>query len=303
MSNRTKPNIVSILTFDRLSLTKKAVTSVLEKSVEDTRLVFLDNGSSDGTRDYLNELKKSYSDKVDCIFSEENLGVAKGRNNIFRYLFNKYGDNFSWVLNLDNDCQVRQGYDSAITNCIKETGALIVVPKLIQPDESVLFNPENGFLINLKEMYLKVPKTGNPHYLSSEVSKRTQMNLIFGVSAKTPSFFGKIGFYDEAYKIGLEDFSLALKVLGLSKDDFLNWRKKNKSEGWIPLKNLMNGKIKSDIVVMYEPGCMIDHNHPKTKEYRDYQRIRRDPKTIEKSVSHFVEIWGIKPCSNEDEEK
>ena len=52
-SHAKEPGIVSILTLDRLDLTKKAVNSVLENSVENINLVFLDNGSKDGTLNYL----------------------------------------------------------------------------------------------------------------------------------------------------------------------------------------------------------------------------------------------------------
>lgn len=291
--------IVSILTLDRLDLTKKAVESVLEKSVEDVNLIFFDNGSKDGTLDYLAKLKKEYNPKVDYLSSEINLGVAGGRNRIFRHAISNYGNSFKWILNLDNDCIVHQGYDVAITTCIEETGALAVCPRLIQPDNRIFHNAYNGFLINLNEMLLKLEYADNVYmkYDDPRVSKRIETDVLLGTSVKTPRFFDKVGFYDEGHKIGWEDFSIALRALGLQKDNFYRWKKENKHKGkeWVPLQELMNGDSYKKIKVIYEPACIITHDHPVTEEHREYEKERWHTKTVQKSTQHFKKTWGLRP--------
>lgn len=293
------PGIVSILTLDRLDLTKKAVDSVLEKSVGDVRIVFFDNGSQDGTIDYLGYLRERHGPKVDFLKSERNLGVATGRNRIFRHTISNYGNRFKWILNLDNDCIVHQGYDQAITKCIEETGALAVCPRLIQPDGRIFHNAHNGFLINLNEMQLKLEYGDNVdmRYNDEKVSKRIETDVILGTSAKTPEFLNIVGYYDEGHKIGWEDFSIALKAFGLRREYFLEWKEENRHEGrdWVALKELMNGNRALDVLVMYEPGCMITHNHPVTGEHQDYEKIRWQTQTIQESTDHFEEVWGIRP--------
>lgn len=294
-----KPNIVSILTLDRLNLTKKAVNSVLENSVEDVRLVFQDNGSKDGTLDYLASLKEKYGSKVSYMASEENLGVAGGRNKIFRNVISNYGNNFGWILNLDNDCIVHPGYDKAISNCIKETGAYAVVPRLIQPDGRIFHNAHNGFLINLNDMQLKLEYADNVDikYDDPVVSKRIRSDVILGTSAKTPKFLEEIGFYDEGHKVGWEDFSLALKAFGLRQDTFKSWKENNrhKSRDWVPLRELMNGDYSESALVFYEPECKITHDHPVTNEHQDYEKIRWRAQTIQESTDHFEDVWGVRP--------
>ncbi|GEM_PF-3452381 len=293
------PCIVSILTFDRLELTKKAVDSVLKNSVENIRIVFLDNGSIDGTIDYLDELKLNYPQCVYVLKSNKNLGVAGGRNKIFEYVVSNYGDRFKWVLNLDNDCIVHPGYDEALTNCINETGAWAVCPRLIQPNGNIFHDARSGFLINLNEMKLKLESgesIGIAHD-NPQFSKRIETDVLLGTSAKTPLFLKKVGFYDEGHKIGWEDFSIALKAFGLNENSFSEWKNQNRHKGkdWAPLRELANGDRNRDVIVIYEPGCIITHDHPITKKDSEYEKVRWDSKVINESTKHFEKVWGVQP--------
>jgi len=299
-SRLSSPSIVSILTLDRLDLTKKAVNSVLERSTGDVRLVFLDNGSRDGTLDYLAQLEKEHSSLVDILRSDENLGVAAGRNRIFRHVISKYGDQFGWVLNLDNDCVVHPGYDKALTTCFEETDALAVCPRLIQPDGRIFHNAYDGFLINLQEMQLKLEYGDSVDlpYNDPRVSERKETDVILGTSAKTSRFLEQIGFYDEGHRIGWEDFSIALRALGLSKEDFQRWKSENRNGGkeWVPLRELMGqGEQYARHCVMYEPECVITHDHPVTEVDQRYEKIRWHSRTIAESTAHFERVWGVKP--------
>ena len=296
-----KPNLISILTLNRLELTKKTTDSILENSFEDnTKIIFFDNGSTDGTLEYLNKVQKKYYKTVKYLKSDNNIGVAGGRNRVFRYAINTYGTNFNWILSLDNDCIVHERYDSALTNCIEEEKALAVCPKLIQPNGKIFHNAHDGFLINLNEMQLRLEYGENVNISSTDerVSKRLQTDVILGTSAKTPEFFNKVGFYDEGHKIGWEDYSLALRAFGLKKEDFLRWKKGKKHNGkeWIPLKKIIEGeKNEKKALVIYEPACIITHDHPVTEGYEEYEKIRWKAKTIQESTDHFIEIWGVKP--------
>ena len=291
-----RPSVVSILTMDRLSLTQRAVNSILENSSEDVRMIFLDNASKDRTLEYLNDLKSQYSDRVTVLTSDINLGVSKGRNEIFKRILSDYKNNFNWVLSLDNDCLVHEGYDKAITNVIRDRRADIVCPGLIQPNGRTLYNVNNGFMIDLKNKKFKLEyrSSENISQDKDEISK-LESDVILGTSAKTPGFFQKVGFYDEGHKIGWEDFSLSLKTLGLTKRFFDYWTSEECSEGWIPLKDIIDEKNKSLAKIIFEPNSIITHDHPKTEEYKDYHAIRSKKQTIKESTDHFENVWGIRP--------
>lgn len=67
---------IIILTYNELALTKQCLNSVHKHTnVDDIELIIVDNGSTDGTVDYLKSLEK-----VQTIFNGKNLGFAKGCN-------------------------------------------------------------------------------------------------------------------------------------------------------------------------------------------------------------------------------
>lgn len=299
MDTKTKlPNLVSILTLDRLELTKKAVDSVLEHSASNVQIVFFDNGSTDGTIEYLDELERVNASRVTFLRSDRNLGVAAGRNRVFSYAISTYGDRFGWVLSLDNDCMVHADYDQAITRCIEETGASAVCPRIIQPDGRIFHNAHTGFLIDLegKRLKLEYGDTVSMACDDPRVSQRMETDVILGTSAKTPRFLDDVGQYDEGHFVGWEDFSIALRALDLKKEHFQKWKAEERHRGteWVPLRKLINGELNYKALVVYEPACVITHDHPVDK-YAGYERTRWDPKTIADSTDHFEEVWGVRP--------
>ena len=62
------------LTYNNLSYTKKFIES-LYKYTQDFELIIVDNGSTDGTVEYLKTLNS-----VKLILNKENLGFSKGNN-------------------------------------------------------------------------------------------------------------------------------------------------------------------------------------------------------------------------------
>jgi glycosyltransferase involved in cell wall biosynthesis len=79
------------ITYNRLALTKKTVESFYDKTSVDYHL-FIDNGSTDGTQEYLKE--------YDHILLEKNYGIASA----FRQAVEKLSS-YDFILKLDNDVE------------------------------------------------------------------------------------------------------------------------------------------------------------------------------------------------------
>ncbi|MCP6682275.1 glycosyltransferase [Bacillus nakamurai] len=91
---------IIILTYNELELTKKCLASIDKYTdQEEIELIIVDNGSSDGTKDYLSKLPDA---KV--ILNEKNLGFAKGCN---QGIEAAAGDN---LLFLNNDTMVTKNW-------------------------------------------------------------------------------------------------------------------------------------------------------------------------------------------------
>lgn len=69
---------VFIPTRNRLKLLKRALNSVLMQTYENIQIVIVDDFSTDGTRDYLSEIKDNK--KIKVIFNEKQLGATKSKN-------------------------------------------------------------------------------------------------------------------------------------------------------------------------------------------------------------------------------
>ena len=93
---------VVILNYNNYSDTIAYVRNLKELNWKDIclNIVIVDNGSTDGSRENLNNLYRN-DDKVDIILSDINLGFSKGNNLGIRYAKDKLGVNLIAVSNND----------------------------------------------------------------------------------------------------------------------------------------------------------------------------------------------------------
>lgn len=98
---------IGILTHNNLASTKKCIEKIYENTENRFLLFIFDNGSTDGTREYLSSFKYK---NVIAIKSDRNIGVIRGRN--FIYDFSKSYD-YDYICFLDNDQFVQNDWDTA----------------------------------------------------------------------------------------------------------------------------------------------------------------------------------------------
>jgi len=89
------------LTRDRLEYTKHSFKTLKEKSWYDYDHFIIDNGSTDGTQQWL-KLHESEFKKV--ILLPENVGISKGSNMALDIIFET--DKYDLIVKMDNDCEV-----------------------------------------------------------------------------------------------------------------------------------------------------------------------------------------------------
>jgi GT2 family glycosyltransferase len=97
---------IVIIMHNAVEYSAKCLDSIRRHTTVDYRIHMLDNGSKDGTRDWLMGLPEGL---VDRHVSDENLGAPGGRNYLLRRVpLGRY------VVFLDNDCEVFEGWDRII---------------------------------------------------------------------------------------------------------------------------------------------------------------------------------------------
>lgn len=88
------------LTRDRLAYTKHCFQTLKEKACYPYDHYVIDNGSTDGTVEWLKENEKDFK-KV--IYNPENAGISRASNQALDEIFK---EQYSLVCKLDNDCEV-----------------------------------------------------------------------------------------------------------------------------------------------------------------------------------------------------
>ena len=109
------------LTYNKLKYTKKYIES-LYKYTRDFELIIVDNGSTDGTREYLQSL-----DGVKLIFNEENVGFSKGNNQGLELAEGEY------IGFLNNDILLFPDWFEECEKVFQQENAGFVGPRHINP--------------------------------------------------------------------------------------------------------------------------------------------------------------------------
>ncbi len=106
-----------MVTFNRLELTKQTIRHLMETIDYPYNLIIVDNGSSDGTQNYLNTLHSDgLCNNIKIILNEQNKGIAVGRNQCL-VAANEFND--PWLVTIDNDVILPQGWLSEAVDILE----------------------------------------------------------------------------------------------------------------------------------------------------------------------------------------
>jgi len=104
---------IIILTFNEIKYTKQCFDSITKYTSEPYEIVFIDNGSTDGTVKWLRELAIK-NQNIKIFENKTNLGFAKGCNQGINLASGEY------VLLLNNDIIVTEGWLSGMLECLQK---------------------------------------------------------------------------------------------------------------------------------------------------------------------------------------
>lgn len=105
-----KPTSLMFATFNRLDLTKVMMESLFKNTDVPFRVIIVDNGSTDGTVDWLKNFDWKCNNNCqtfDVQYNEQNKGIAIARNQGLK-IADRYKD--KWLSTLDNDIELPPGW-------------------------------------------------------------------------------------------------------------------------------------------------------------------------------------------------
>ncbi|MEW6663328.1 MAG: glycosyltransferase family 2 protein [Bacillota bacterium] len=193
---------IIILTFNALPFTRECIESVRRFTNEPYELIVVDNGSSDGTAEYLQHLTG-----IKLIRNKTNGGYSRGNNQGIAVSQGEY------VVFLNNDTVVTADWLKKLLTCIRSDSRIGAVgPKTnhLGNRRQVIKNPPYR---NIPEMHLFAQGFGG-----SNPAKWENMPWLSGFCLLTSRrIINRVGTFDERFGLGLcedNDFCLRLRKAG-----------------------------------------------------------------------------------------
>ncbi|WP_291325476.1 glycosyltransferase [Desulfovibrio sp. UCD-KL4C] len=110
------------LTFNRIAYTKITLPALIENAGTDFSLTIMDNGSTDGTVEYLQEMQEKYKNTIrKVLFNSKNIGISMPTNVFWRTAKGEF------VGKVDNDTLVPKNWLSRLLEAHQKSDKLGVV--------------------------------------------------------------------------------------------------------------------------------------------------------------------------------
>jgi len=114
---------IVVLNYNGIDVTKKFFSHLYEHT-ENFHVIIIDNGSDDGSVEYLSDLS-SNKDNITLVCNDSNLGVIGGRNQGFN-IYQSLADRPSYLSYLDNDQFVQSGWLQHHHDVLEQSNADVV---------------------------------------------------------------------------------------------------------------------------------------------------------------------------------
>jgi GT2 family glycosyltransferase len=198
--NRKRVSII-VLTFNQYKLTKQFIESLKKHTPEEYELIFVDNGSKDKTKEYLDEFRANNTN-VKLIFNNSNLGFAKANNQGIRVATGEY------VILLNNDVILTDNWLERMIACAQSSPQIGVVgPSTNNATGQQVIN----YKIGLNES--EIQKFAYLHAMK-EAGNWFEVHRVIGFCMLIKKeVIDKIGMLDERFGPGgFEDYDFCLRV-------------------------------------------------------------------------------------------
>jgi len=191
---------IIILTWNHWELTFRCLSSVLRITYPNYQVVIVDNGSRDGTVDFIREKFPM----IKIIANSCNLGFAAGCNVGIQYAASKGAD---YVLLLNNDTLVAPDFlDKMIAHAQVLPKAGILAPKIVYADGSGRLWFAGG---HCHPLTLDVVSLG----LSTSNNEPQPVDYVFGTAMLIrKNVLEEIGLFDELFFMYYEDMDFCLRA-------------------------------------------------------------------------------------------
>ena len=197
--------LVIIPHFNKLILLKECLFHLQKQDFNDFDIMIIDNGSSDGSAEYISALGNN-EENVHSILLSENMGFAYAVNRGFEYAIDK-GYDYSILLN--NDAYVEDSFVKELVLAIRAKSNLFAV-------SSMMINYHNKNLVDSFGDNYSILGWSMQGHIGENVDSITQNEYCFsacgGAAIYRNAVLKKIGLLDENFFAYLEDIDLSYRA-------------------------------------------------------------------------------------------
>jgi len=165
---------VTFACYNQVEYTQKCIESMVKHGVDLSRLVPVDNCSSDATRDYLQRLSIQ-----ECIFNRDNLGCGVAWNQGALAL------QAEWTIVMNNDVIVAKDWLENLINTAENQGLKIISPSLVEGELDYDFDT---FSQQAAKKMEHVVRLGTSHAVCLAIHSSVWKEI--GYFQATPSLWG-----------------------------------------------------------------------------------------------------------------
>ena len=190
------PVSVIIPVMNNLEWTKQCLESVISNSRNrEFEIIIIDNNSTDGTIEYLNEFAKNHS-QVSIIQNENNIGVANSWNQGIKLA------KYDYVCIINNDIKILMD------------DWLFEMQKTLKSNPNIYWtSPRTCYSLDLRKMSFKPS-----HYEQLAYGKNIDKYVVACCFMCPKSIFEEIGYFDTGFEVKYyEDLDFIARILSLGK--------------------------------------------------------------------------------------
>ncbi|WP_025896843.1 glycosyltransferase family 2 protein [Sneathiella glossodoripedis] len=223
------------------STSVKSLSSVLEHSPRDVKILFVASRFPDLT---LDELKKvSENRNVEFIEIDQYLTPTQARNLALKSVTTKY------VVFIDNDVIVQDGWLKNLVDCAVEEGAALVVPLIYERfppwryihvaggEGKLIETPEGQRICHQLPYYTHHDSQTNPVEFERQKTTLVEFHTVLA----EVDFLKEIGGLDEQIRCMYEEWDLCIQAMRRNKKIFFEPKSK---VSYLPPKNVSNDDIR-----------------------------------------------------------
>lgn len=165
---------ITFACYNQIEYTKQCIDSLVKTGVDLARVIAVDNGSVDGTQDYLKSLPLG-----EVILNQGNLGCGVAWNQGALAL------QAEWTIVMNNDVVCTQGWLDGLIDTAEQHGLKVISPAMV---EGPLDYDLDVFTVDALKRVGSVLRPGRPHAVCMAIHKSVWMDV--GYFLAIPRLFG-----------------------------------------------------------------------------------------------------------------